>query len=259
MQDTLTRTSTSWMVFLLPMLCSCSFVLAGRPPPEPYDGSWPPRCEPSPLVPAAAVAGGVATGLVTGMVVAGSAISDEPVPAEGYVAIAGCTGTTVALLWSGIRGLRQRAACEEAHQVHRAWRLEEDRRLAEERRARRLEEEERMAELRALPKEQARLVLVNEYAESIFSLTLHEIEADQHIGVVRDQRIGPNSRHVLDGGLEARLGHSLRLQLEVMSLGERHRFTIETEIVPGGTFFIFYNWDTATARFRIRYGWEESS
>lgn len=109
---------------------------------------------------------------------------------------------------------------------------------------------------RAVMPETANLMIRNAYTETIFKISLAAPETEERAKDVLAPRINGSDVRSFDGAISGRPGQKILIGVASLSLGTFHDLGVfETEIQPGGTFEILYDWDAALAVFRARGGW----
>ncbi|WNG35837.1 hypothetical protein F0U61_20780 [Archangium violaceum] len=142
---------------------------------------------------------------------------------------------------------------EEERQAAETARRKAEAEAAEERRRARLA---RIEEQRRAPLERASLRIINAYAASIFRVHVTLPDSEESFYAVDDRRLDAAATEVFPDALYGRVGQRVLVRIGVMSLGEWHNFEEqELTLKPGGTFTIAYEWDTATAEFRVLTKW----
>ncbi|PTL80716.1 hypothetical protein [Vitiosangium sp. GDMCC 1.1324] len=123
---------------------------------------------------------------------------------------------------------------------------------------RRQAHQQRVAELRRAPYQSASLLLTNAYTESLFRVLVVWPDSEETFSVGPEFRIPTATTYAVPSGLQWREGQQVVLRIGVMSLGTWTDFPdIAIEPRSNGTLNVMYDWDTATAKFRLRTEWVE--
>lgn len=143
---------------------------------------------------------------------------------------------------------RQRAAQEQAAAEAAQRKADAEAAAAQHRAA--------VEEMKRVPLAHAALRIVNAYTASIFRVDVDLPDTEEGSRVLDEVRVNAATTKVFAGTIYGRPGQRTVIHIGVMSMGEWHAFEVDDVVVkPGGAFTIAYDWDSATADFRIRTGW----
>lgn len=99
-------------------------------------------------------------------------------------------------------------------------------------------------------------VVQNDYADSLFWLSVSSDGGASWTKVLVNERIGSFDIATREDVVKAVKGDKLLIQMQSMSLGETFNFNIDVDVQEtDGALRIVYDFDPATAGFRIVYGW----
>lgn len=106
------------------------------------------------------------------------------------------------------------------------------------------------------PPKPVSLTMRNEYAESIFTVTITPA-GGLPVKVFESMRIDGYVTEDSPVTVQIAGGQGFHLDADVISLGEHHQFTAD-RMAPDSdrTFAMLYDYDLALAEFRLRFGWQ---
>lgn len=200
--------------------------------------------------------GGASLGLAALALVAQAASPPEDPASDisggiiSLVAIGGVFGISAAVGHHNIQ------ACTEAQT--RFARIQDERLRKEEAaaQARAAQAAARREALKKTPLASANLTMLNGHSESLFDVKVLLPSTGESFAVIEGARLDDGAHLSLEGALHGRPGQPLEVIVVGTSLGRRHPLSVDTEIQPGHTLVIVYDWDPALARFRLRYAWK---
>lgn len=98
------------------------------------------------------------------------------------------------------------------------------------------------------------IVLTNDYAESLFTVTIVEHPSERARTIFSDKRLGIFEDATAEGAISA-ASTSVTINATTTSLGTVHRFgPMELKLATPGDVGLIYDYDLATARFQMKYG-----
>lgn len=240
------------LVVLCFSLSGCSLFM--RTPPSDYAGDSVPKCDDSYLIPAADLVGGTFLVLMGSLGVATGNSPDSPNNVTTGLVI---VGLGVPFIPSGVLGVSRASNCKSAQALFAAKReaaesaVAESKRDAEAERMRALEERKAANPLVNLP-----VVITNGHAEALIKVVIRMPETAEEFDLGWT-RLGLGETGRPTTRASGRGNHRLHVDVRATFLGEEHDAGVSvTPFKPGHQLHVFFDWDTALAKYRSRIEWE---
>jgi hypothetical protein len=192
----------------------------------------------------------------------GVAAGDHP---DDEVAMAVTTGavTTAAtgfFVYSAVTGLSRGSRCRQAIAAYSSERNRLDAVAEAERQRLDAMAWESRNRLKGIPLEKATLRLTNGYSESVIRFRVLLPDTQDSSGWSPEIRLAAGETKELWSAIDGRLGQKVRVEVEALSLGVwRTPGSVEVTMSPANVLHVVYDYDMATATFRIRGAWEGAS